>query len=106
VKKAKWASFERRVDKPRDRRDGELSASRRDRGTAMARTRDLARRLHKGKKPTLFMFSFEDRFQHQHCYRHADPITQGQEAQRPEFAGQTFPVGDLPILCQLVVAHS
>src|SRR6516162_11414469 len=29
---------------------------------------------------------FEDRFQHQHCCRHADPITQGRDAQRPEFA--------------------
>ena len=29
---------------------------------------------------------FEDRFQHQHRCRHADPITQGRDAQRPEFA--------------------
>src|ERR1700675_449479 len=29
---------------------------------------------------------FEDRFQHQHCCCHADPITQGRDAQRPELA--------------------
>src|SRR5580700_2626261 len=29
---------------------------------------------------------FEDRFQHQRCCCHADPITQGRDAQRPEFA--------------------
>src|SRR5262249_2872823 len=29
---------------------------------------------------------FEDRFQHQHRCCHADPITQGRDAQRPEFA--------------------
>ena len=29
---------------------------------------------------------FEDRFQHQHCCCHADPIAQGRDAQRPEFA--------------------
>src|SRR6202163_4238596 len=29
---------------------------------------------------------FKDRFQHQHCCRHADPIPQGRDAQRPEFA--------------------
>ena len=29
---------------------------------------------------------FEDRFQHQHRCRHADPIPQGRDAQRPEFA--------------------
>jgi len=29
---------------------------------------------------------FEDRFQHQHRCRHADPIAQGRDAQRPEFA--------------------
>src|SRR5215468_39825 len=29
---------------------------------------------------------FEDRFQHQHRCCHADPITQGGDAQRPEFA--------------------
>src|SRR5271169_3299428 len=29
---------------------------------------------------------FEDRFQHQHCCCHADPITQGRDAQRPKFA--------------------
>src|SRR5947209_12370338 len=28
---------------------------------------------------------FKDRFQHQHCCCHADPITQGRDAQRPEF---------------------
>src|SRR6202163_325054 len=28
----------------------------------------------------------EDRFQHQHRCRHADPIPQGRDAQRPEFA--------------------
>src|SRR5262249_38148872 len=30
--------------------------------------------------------SFEDRFQHQHRCCHADPIPQGRDAQRPEFA--------------------
>src|SRR6201989_2384846 len=29
---------------------------------------------------------FKDRFQHQHRCRHADPITQGRDAQWPEFA--------------------
>ena len=29
---------------------------------------------------------FEDRFQHQHRCRHADPIAQGRDAQWPEFA--------------------
>src|SRR5262249_2636549 len=29
---------------------------------------------------------FEDRFQHQHRCCHADPIAQGRDAQRPEFA--------------------
>src|SRR6476659_11460811 len=29
---------------------------------------------------------FKDRFQHQHCCCHADPIPQGRDAQRPEFA--------------------
>src|SRR6202035_3638628 len=29
---------------------------------------------------------FEDRFQHQHRCCHADPIPQGRDAQRPEFA--------------------
>src|SRR6059058_2304480 len=29
---------------------------------------------------------FEDRFQHQHCCCHADPIPHGRDAQRPEFA--------------------
>ena len=29
---------------------------------------------------------FEDRFQHQHCCCHADPIAQGRDAQRSEFA--------------------
>src|SRR6185312_1201666 len=29
---------------------------------------------------------FENRFQHQHCCCHADPIPQGRDAQRPEFA--------------------
>ena len=29
---------------------------------------------------------FEDRLQHQHCCRHADPIPQGRDAQRPELA--------------------
>src|SRR3974377_2462147 len=29
---------------------------------------------------------FEDRFQHQHRCCHANPITQGRDAQRPEFA--------------------
>src|ERR1700726_2549539 len=29
---------------------------------------------------------FEDRLQHQHRCCHADPITQGRDAQRPEFA--------------------
>ena len=29
---------------------------------------------------------FKDRFQHQHCCRHADPIAQGRDAQRPELA--------------------
>src|SRR5580658_2027378 len=29
---------------------------------------------------------FEDRFQHQHCCCHADSITQGRDAQWPEFA--------------------
>ena len=29
---------------------------------------------------------FEDRLQHQHRCRHADPITQGRDAQRPKFA--------------------
>ena len=33
-----------------------------------------------------FSSSFEDRFQHQHCCCHADPIAQGRDAQRPEFA--------------------
>jgi len=29
---------------------------------------------------------FKDRFQHQHRCRHANPIAQGRDAQRPEFA--------------------
>ena len=29
---------------------------------------------------------FKDRFQHQHCCCHADPIPHGRDAQRPEFA--------------------
>src|SRR5260370_42104784 len=29
---------------------------------------------------------FKDRFQHQHRCRHADPIAQGRDAQRPKFA--------------------
>src|SRR5271156_6272476 len=29
---------------------------------------------------------FEDRFQHQHRCRHADPVPQGRDAQRPQFA--------------------
>ncbi len=29
---------------------------------------------------------FEDRFQHQHRCRHADPISHGRDAQRPELA--------------------
>jgi len=60
-------------------------------GAKMGMGPRLQRSLRQGPCPagTVLLWwkiGFKYRFQHQHCCRHADPITQGRDAQRPEFA--------------------
>ena len=73
------------------------TAARRSRSTAAGSRKTAARRSRSaaaGSRKTVrtvgillgWKIGFEDRFKHQPCCCHADPIAQGRDAQRPEFA--------------------